>query len=423
MWTRLLPALLVWMGLVSLGQAQETRMVEFPKHVQPILEQRCLSCHGPKEAKNDFRVDDLDSLTGYLEPGDAAASTLWTDYLTTDDPEMLMPPATATEAGGLPIGELLVLKTWMDEGAIGSWASTSEPQDSTVPATETMGDLAKWWAFQGLFHPATVHFPVALLSVSALFVFFSFFQRDSCEPVAYHCLWIGALGAALACAAGWSYATYKGYAGVSFDFENSGIDRHRWAGVFVAVFAFLVIPLARSVRQTGSLSNRIMWLIASVILALGVSLAGYQGGELTYGEDHYMKYYRQLFPETPEAPAKDTEAMTEEIEERSVQSAIEVQESPEEPVPAEQDAAETPEPPESTENPESTEAPQSTEPPESTETSEPIETPEPPETTETSEAATTQTQPDSEALPTESSPPESSDASPTESTEVEQPAE
>lgn len=376
--------------IVSWVGAQEDRLVDFQKHVQPILEQRCLSCHGPQEAKNDFRVDDRESLLGYVEPGDAAASTLWTDYLATKDAEMLMPPATATEPGGLPIGELLVIKSWIDEGAEGSWAvspGTAQPQpQQTLPTS----DLAKWWAFQGLFHPATVHFPVALLTVSAVFVFFSFFNRSSCEPVAYHCLWMGALGAAVACAAGWSYAHYEGYAGVSFDLRNSSIDRHRWAGIFVAVFAFLVIPLARSVRQTGSIKNRIVWLMASLVLAGGVSLAGYQGGELTYGEDHYMNYYRQLFPadqtdadSTPaptDATSTDSEGSTQDLQPETVATEPAVEAEPEvdtDPsVETEPESAE----PEVTEPPSETEPPVETEPavdPEPTADPEPSVDPEP----------------------------------------------
>jgi uncharacterized membrane protein len=337
--TRWFTSLVAWSIIVSWVGAQEDRLVDFQKHVQPILEQRCLSCHGPQEAKNDFRVDDRESLVGYVQPGDAAASTLWTDYLATQDAEMLMPPASATEPGGLPIGELLVIKSWIDEGAEGSWAVSPETAQPQPQQTLPTSDLAKWWAFQGLFHPATVHFPVALLTVSAIFVFFSFFNRSSCEPVAYHCLWMGALGAAVACAAGWSYAHYEGYAGVSFDLRNSSIDRHRWAGIFVAVFAFLVIPLARSVRQSGSIKNRIVWLMASLILAGGVSLAGYQGGELTYGEDHYMNYYHQLFPadqtdaDSTPAPtdvnSTDSEGSTQDLQPETVETEPAVETEPE----------------------------------------------------------------------------------------------
>ena len=290
----------------SSGWAEQAGLVDFRQHIQPILEQHCLQCHGPSEAKNGLRVDELeDGLLAYIEPGDAAASSLWTDYLRSDDPDMIMPPPTATEPGGLPVAQLLLIKAWIDEGATGQWHSETGDEASEPPAAPA-SNLARWWAFQGLFHPASVHFPVALLSVSALFVLLSFFNRQSCEPVAFHCLWIGALGAVVACVAGWSYAVYRGYgAGVGFDLAESAIDRHRWAGVFVAVFGMLTIPLAARVRRTGSLGGRLVWLFASLILAGVVSITGYQGGELTYGEDHYWNYYRQLFPAEQPASAEE----------------------------------------------------------------------------------------------------------------------
>jgi hypothetical protein len=121
-------------------------------------------------------------------------------------------------------------------------------------------------------------------------------------------LWIGALGAVAACLTGWSYAVYEGYGkNIGFDLAASALDRHRWAGVFVALFSLLTLPLAVSVRRNGSIGKRMLWLMASCIAAGAVSVAGYQGGELTYGEDHYMRYFEQLFPpadaQTPDQQA------------------------------------------------------------------------------------------------------------------------
>ena len=42
---------------------------------------------------------------------------------------------------------------------------------------------------------------------------------------------------------------------------------------------------------------RFLWLLGSVAVLIGVSITGYQGGELTYGEDHYNKEFERLFPE------------------------------------------------------------------------------------------------------------------------------
>ncbi|MEZ6075085.1 MAG: DUF2231 domain-containing protein [Pirellulaceae bacterium] len=179
----------------------------------------------------------------------------------------------------------------------GMWNLVSEDvehEEEVVPASMA----ERVWRFQGLFHPATTHFPIALLTVSAGFVFLSFFRPDTCEPVAFHCLWIGALGAVVASAAGWSYAVYEGYgAGFSFDLFNSAIDRHRWLGIAVALVSMLLIPVAMYVRRTEDFGMRFIWFVGSLLLLAGVGLVGYQGGELTYGEGHYEKEFVKLFPE------------------------------------------------------------------------------------------------------------------------------
>lgn len=270
-------------------------LIDFARDVRPILTDKCLECHGPEEAKNDFRVDEAATLLSYIEPGNVADSSLWTDYLITDDEDMRMPPTTDDHDRPLTAAELATIKLWIEEG--GMWNLVSEDvehEEEVVPASMA----ERVWRFQGLFHPATTHFPIALLTVSACFVFLSFFRPDTCEPVAFHCLWIGALGAVVASAAGWSYAVYEGYgAGFSFDLFNSAIDRHRWLGIAVALVSMLLVPVAVYVRRTEDFGMRFIWFVGSLLLLAGVGLVGYQGGELTYGEGHYEKEFVKLFPE------------------------------------------------------------------------------------------------------------------------------
>lgn len=269
-------------------------ILNFARDVQPILETRCLHCHGAEEAKNDFRVDDIETMMSYLEPGDVEGSSLWTDYLVTEDADMLMPPATATTPAGLPGNELAVIKLWIEEDAGWGWESDEAPVEQTIEKPLSMP--AKVWAFQGLFHPASVHFPVALLMVSGLFSFLAIFRRGSFEYVAFHCLWIGALGAVGSSIMGWSYAVHEGYGdGFSWNIQESAIDRHRWLGIGTAIGAILLIPLAKSAVTTGAINKRILWCAGSAVIAIAISIVGYQGGELTFGEDHYAKEFDRLF--------------------------------------------------------------------------------------------------------------------------------
>lgn len=301
----------------SAADSSPTGLVDFARDVFPILRSKCLSCHGPEEAKNDFRVDDPETLLSYVEPGDLESSSLWADYLVTDDPDMKMPPPGAADASPLTTVELAVLRVWIEDGAVWpeGFVPTSDdtsdaPMDSPRDASPTTQDdptvdslVGRAWLFSGLFHPAVIHFPIALLIVSAMFVFFSFFNEMSGEPVAYHCLWIATVMAIAACITGWAYAIDEGYGTkVSFDLQGSAIDRHRWLGIAVAIGGLLTFPLARRVRRTRRFGDRLAWLVLSWVLAGGVAIVGYQGGELVYGEDHYWKAFDKWFGAIGDAP-------------------------------------------------------------------------------------------------------------------------
>lgn len=285
----------------SAALLQDGGVVDYWRDVQPIFASKCLECHGPDDAKNDFRIDEMDAVLDYLEPGDLESSSLWADYMLTDDPDMRMPPTDHTQ---LTAAELATVRLWIEEGA--EWPAA--PEGEELEEVEPVADVSakplaeRVWMFQGIFHPASVHLPIALLSVSAFFVFLSFFKPDSFEAAAYHCLWIGALGAIAACVMGWSYAQHEGYgASYSFDLNNSAIDRHRWLGIAVAVLAVILVPMARAVRKRDDTGMRVLWMIGSLLMLGAVSTTGYQGGELTYGEGHYEKEFQRLFPEAVNA--------------------------------------------------------------------------------------------------------------------------
>lgn len=281
--------------LITLAGAQE--IVKFDRDIQPILTAKCLKCHGPDDAKNDYRVDDAETMSYYIEAGDAESSSLWTDYLITEDHDMIMPPISDENPSGLSPSELALIKVWIDEGAKHEW-KTATPADEEevveIVVAKPLSTFEKVWLFQGYFHPASTHFPVALLSISVVFLLFSYFGGKTFESAAYFCLWFGALGAVAACIMGWAYAVDEGYMGVNFSLDKA-IDRHRWMGILVAAGALLLIPVARVTVLSETSRLRTVWLICSVLVGLGVSLVGYQGGELIHGEDHYMKEFNRLF--------------------------------------------------------------------------------------------------------------------------------
>lgn len=290
-------------------EADQQSIVVFSRDIQPILSSKCLECHGPDEAKNDYRVDNAETMLSYVEPGDLESTSLWADYMVTEDPDLKMPPTSKPQ---LTAPELAVFKLWIEEGAVwDEWKSdgviAEEPPEDESVAERSFA--ARVMEFQGLFHPASVHFPIALLAISTVFLCGSFIWKDAFESAAFHCLWIGALGAVASCIMGWGYATHEGYgSSFSFDLQNSSIDRHRWLGIAVAIGALILVPMANKVRKRQDSGMRFLWLVGSIAVMLGVSITGYQGGELTYGEDHYEKEFNRLFPEYTDNAENSSEA-------------------------------------------------------------------------------------------------------------------
>ena len=274
---------------------EDGRVVQFERDIAPILSERCLNCHGPDDAKNDFRVDERDTLMDYLEQGDWESSSMYVDYLTIDDPDMLMPPAS--KGGPLSPAELALIRVWIDEGA--NWpdevqiASTKvQPIAEVAPVPETLPQRV--WAFQGFFHPATVHFPVALFTVGAFFVVLSWKWPVLGTQIPLACLLLGALSSVVASAMGWAFAVEQGYPGWSkIDFDNE-FFWHRWGGIIVsivaAVFALIAIRAVRS--DNASLAK--VWKVGLLVIAGMVGAVGHQGGELSYGADFYPRAFRIL---------------------------------------------------------------------------------------------------------------------------------
>lgn len=106
--------------------------IDFVKHIQPILEQNCVSCHNPEKDKGGWI---LSSKKEAFETGDNAPNITAFDlksaivHLTTlpEDDDDLMPPAKS--GGPLKKEEIAMLKGWVEQGAV--W-----PEGVTLKAKE-----------------------------------------------------------------------------------------------------------------------------------------------------------------------------------------------------------------------------------------------------------------------------------------------
>lgn len=293
------------------------RFVQFGRDIAPIFAARCLECHNEKNAKNDFRIDVADSIVDYIEAGDSGASALMTEYLLSEDPDMLMPPASHN--GPLSPAELALIRVWIDEGA--EWPEGLVIGVSNAEGTLNAGDdvssgdlaaepaslPARLWSFQGYFHPATVHFPIALLLVGGLFVLVGVKFPVLGDHVALSCLFIGTASSIVASAMGWAFAVQRGYGSWTRIDMDAEIFWHRWSAIIVTVLAVVVSFVALAAMSRGSERLRKVWKVGLLALAAMVGAVGHQGGEMTYGALHYKQAFELIFGKAVDAVESVTE--------------------------------------------------------------------------------------------------------------------
>src|SRR5258706_16233826 len=94
-----------------------SRKVDFEKDVQPLLSQKCYSCHGDDAQQSGLRLDKRqNALRGgdygpVINPGNSAESKL-IRRLVNGDGGLQMPPT-----GPLSGEEIEILRAWIDQGA------------------------------------------------------------------------------------------------------------------------------------------------------------------------------------------------------------------------------------------------------------------------------------------------------------------
>lgn len=273
--------------------ASNQAWVDFSKDIAPILREHCLQCHSGAQPKGGFDISDREALLGYITPGSIDESSLWTDYLTAkpiseDAESLVMPPD-----GPLPKAKLAMLKLWIQEGA--SWPESDKlDEQADRVSAEALGANAstprRLYLAIGYFHPAVVHFPVALLSLAGLAIVFSWMFGQGCVRFAYVCLVLGAIGSLVAALMGWSFAEIRGLAGWTEIISSSSNEQqsneffHRWLGTLTALASLAVAWMAyRSGKADGTRPGW-GWKTGALILAALVGIVGHQGGEMVYGD-------------------------------------------------------------------------------------------------------------------------------------------
>ncbi|MFZ4766660.1 MAG: DUF1553 domain-containing protein [Roseimicrobium sp.] len=93
--------------------------IEFDREIRPLLQERCIECHGEKKQKGELRLDaKVHAFKGghdgsAIVAGKADASPLFQRITSTDDAERMPPKGEPLSAA-----QIAAVKTWIDAGAV-----------------------------------------------------------------------------------------------------------------------------------------------------------------------------------------------------------------------------------------------------------------------------------------------------------------
>lgn len=138
-------ALTLALGISPLGAADlppAAERFDFQRDIRPILENSCVSCHGPRQQKGGFRLDSSEHLRKGGENGAAFANgkSAEADFIhrvARLDADEAMPPK---ESQALKPDQVGKLRAWIDAGA--PWPEGFVIRD-TAALELTQADLAK----------------------------------------------------------------------------------------------------------------------------------------------------------------------------------------------------------------------------------------------------------------------------------------
>lgn len=127
--------------------AQVQPKLDFARDVRPLLQQNCVSCHGPNEQNGGLRLDRKSSALKVsarrIVPGNSANSVLYHRVLNNEFGQQ-MPPT-----GELRANDVAILKQWIDEGAewpdaLSNEAELPPPSAAAIAAVQMLhrGEVA-----------------------------------------------------------------------------------------------------------------------------------------------------------------------------------------------------------------------------------------------------------------------------------------
>ncbi len=260
-----------------------------------IFEAKCADCHGAHLSKPKGKfgyVLDLGRVAKnpeYIVPGNLEKSELYQMVMHNEMPgeDADVPPLTPDE--------LKVVAHWVMLGAPGDLppgiANASVAAASTEPAPASGAAAAgaapfgqRMLTWVGRFHPASTHFPVALLLTAVLAELLAWwFKKPEWTLLVRFLVVLGALSAIPTANLGW-LANFPTRPGSPI---QSVYSIHRILGTATAVWGLVcAVMICLPGCREGS-TARLRFRGALILGAALVAVTGFLGGKLTFGIDHY----------------------------------------------------------------------------------------------------------------------------------------
>lgn len=124
-------------------------------------------------------------------------------------------------------------------------------------------------------HPATAHFPIALLLMATLTELFVMARRTPEREIAVRTMiYGGAAGAVVAALFGWIHT------GLWFG-GDTAMQLHRWNGMLISALGLVAAWIASRNPQSRLALRLTLFPVAALLIA-----QGYMGGELAHGLNH-----------------------------------------------------------------------------------------------------------------------------------------
>lgn len=152
-----------------------------------------------------------------------------------------------------------------------------QPAEGQPTVKQFGGRPITWMQWVGGFHFIVLHFPIALIAMTAISeLLFAWYQKPIFDYASRFMLIAAAIFAVPTALLGLIYSYTASYSGLLADF----IWWHMWAGISTAVFSIFVAFLRERLGRSK------LYYTSLFLLFLLVNITGYLGGGMTFGPYH-----------------------------------------------------------------------------------------------------------------------------------------